>query len=103
MIFLFPPLIVFLYCLVVLPFSGVLSDLQIFSLFGHVSVIRAKTILVLRMDLIHSRNIVTVLTLFFRWWYFLKNIFLTTMYMTVVMVASRMSAVSNLGLVRVSN
>ena len=47
------------------------------------------------MDLIHYQNVITAFALFVHSRYLLKTVVLATIHVTVVMVADRMSAVSN--------
>ena len=61
--------------------------------FGCVFSICANAFSILRMDLIHSQNVITAFELFVHRWYLLKTVILFAMYVTVVMVADRMSAV----------
>ena len=45
------------------------------------------------MNLIHPQNIITAFALFVHRWYLLNTVVLVTMYVTVVMVAAKMSVV----------
>ena len=47
------------------------------------------------MYLIYSKKFITVFALFFHMWYLSKTVILVTMYLIVVMVAAKMSAVRN--------
>ena len=53
--------------------------------------------------MIRYQNFITVFAIFVHRWYLLKTFVLVTMYVTVVMVAARMSDVINLELMMVIN
>ena len=62
-----------------------------------VLVICDKDFSILRLDLIHSQNVITVFVLFFHMWYLLKNVTVVfiTIYVMFVIVVSRMSVISS--------
>ena len=76
------------------PLAGVMSDILISPHFGHVFVICANALLILRVYLIHSQEVITMLSLFVYRWYLLNTVavVLVTTYLTLMMVADRMSA-----------
>ena len=68
-----------------------------------VLVICDKDFSILRLDLIHSQNVITVFVLFVHMWYLLKNVTVVfiTIYVMFVIVVSRMSVISSWGLMSV--